>query len=100
MELQEDVTVTNYVMTEILENRAAPVVIAAVARMVSRLTYLGFTVRRIHSDRAKELCGKPMMKWAIQIGTLSEHSLPAMIGREREEQKAQSAKFAVLPTWS
>lgn len=51
-------------MVEPLKNRSSAVLVAAVARMATRLAYLGFPLRRVHSDRAGELGGSRMKKWA------------------------------------
>ena len=60
------VYVKNFTLTEILSSRTSTSVLAALNRMVAKLTYLGFSVRRLHSDRAAELSSKAVTRWAEQ----------------------------------
>ena len=60
------VYVKNFTLTEILSSRTSTSVLAALNRMVAKLTYLGFSARRLHSDRAAELSSKAVTRWAEQ----------------------------------
>ena len=74
VESDKEVKVRNYTLVEIVESRKGPVVMAAIARMVARLRYLGFPMRRIHSDRAGELRSATLRRWAEQRGILRTYT--------------------------
>lgn len=46
----EKVEVRNYTMVEILDSRKGSSIVNALNRMAARLGYLGFGIRRLHSD--------------------------------------------------
>lgn len=73
VEENTEVEIRNSIL-EILPNRGGGHMIAALAKMVARLTYLGLPVRRIHSDRAGELGSKGMKKWAESRGIVRTYT--------------------------
>ena len=46
----------------------------ALSRMVTRLRYLGYPVRRLHTDRAGELKHPAVRRWAEQRGILKTYT--------------------------
>lgn len=64
VEENKEAVIRQCTMVQVLPNRTGTVMVTALARMTARLAYLGFPVRRIHSDRAGELGSKTMQRWA------------------------------------
>ena len=60
--------VRNYTMVEIVADRSLGEVQYALAKMVAKLNYLGFPVRRLH--RAAEFTSAKMRRWAADRGML------------------------------
>ena len=73
----EEVEVQNCTMVDVLPDCKGQNLLAAAARMVARLNYLGLEVRRIHSDRAGELASKAQRLWAAQRGILRTYKWPS-----------------------
>ena len=64
IEKEENFTVKQLTFVEIVADRRAPTVVAAVSRIYARLRHLGLPLLRLHSDRARELQSKHLRKWA------------------------------------
>lgn len=65
---EHDFQVKQVLMVEILENRRGPAVVEAVGRMAAKLTFLGFPLLRLHSDRAGEFQSKKFDRWCRRRG--------------------------------
>ena len=63
-EEMQDVGVTNLTFVEPITSRQASDVIPAIARIYTRLREMGLPVYRLHTDRARELMGAQLKRWA------------------------------------
>lgn len=63
VEVESDFQVKQILVVEILENCGGPAVVEAIGRMAARLDFLGFPVKRLHSDRAGEYQSRSFQKW-------------------------------------
>ena len=64
IDTSREVFVKNFTMVEILPSRTSSSILSALNRMMAKLNYLGFNVRRLHSDRGAELSGRAVSRWA------------------------------------
>ena len=64
IDTSKEVFVKNFTMVEILPSRTSSSILSALNRMMAKLNYLGFNVRRLHSDRGAELSGRAVSRWA------------------------------------
>ena len=64
VEEMQDVGVTNLTFVEPITSRQASDVIPAIARIYARLREMGLPVYRLHTDRARELMGVQLKRWA------------------------------------
>ena len=64
VEEMQDVGVTNLTFVEPITSRQASDVIPAIARIYARLREMGLPVYRLHTDRARELMGAQLKRWA------------------------------------
>ena len=62
-EIAEPWKVKHVTMVEPVESRSTAHVIPALDKIMTRMRYLGITVRRLHSDRAKELLARKLEAW-------------------------------------
>ena len=68
VEQERDFQVKQVTLAEVMENRGASAVLEAVGRMVAKLNFLGFPLKRLHSDRAGEYQSKMFDKWVRDRG--------------------------------
>ena len=68
IEEEEGFEIRHLTLLEPLENRRATNLVQAVARMTTKLKYLGLPVRRLHSDRAGELTSTQLRRWCEERG--------------------------------
>ena len=61
---EENFTVKQLTFVEVVADRRAPSIVAAIARIYARIRHLGLPLLRLHSDRARELQSKHPRKWA------------------------------------
>eukprot|EP00435_Cladocopium_sp_Y103_P040850 s2478_g11.t1 len=60
--------VRHVTLLEPLEDRRASEIVRALSRMLAKLRYMGFDVRRLHSDRAGEFTASQVRKWGEDRG--------------------------------
>ena len=63
MDMKTPWKVRHVTMVEPIQSRATAHVIKALDTILTKMNYLGVTVRRLHSDRAKELLGERFQSW-------------------------------------
>ena len=68
VEEEEDFEVRHLTLAEPIGDRHSSHLVRAVARMVTKLRYLGLPVRRLHSDRAGEMTSIALRRWCEERG--------------------------------
>ena len=68
VEVEQDFQVKQVTFAEVMENRGGSAVLEAVGRMVAKLNFLGFPLKRLHSDRAGEYQSRMFDKWIRDRG--------------------------------
>ena len=72
IEEEEGFEIRHLTLLEPLENRQATNLVEAVARITTKLKYLGLPVRRLHSDRAGELTSTQLRCWCKERGIIQD----------------------------